>query len=211
MSEISQAIDRILEHVGSSSWKHELEWARQEFFKEFDTTLVSDKDAEFGLSLFQDWLLFERELEGAKLIPVKAFYQDFSAAFSPEEDKVFSALINTVYGVFKVKRIKSQSVVLASLVQKKRYNVLDTVPEGFRTDGLISARLVEFDGKFCFCPAVCFHPESQNKNIQAVLKSPDIEERLGRFLHDLACINFKARLYPDVDSALFYRDLFQTK
>lgn len=211
MSDVMRAIDRVLEYIGSSAWRHELTWAREEFFKEFDPALISDKDAAYGLLLFQDWFLFERELKAVATIPVKQFYQDFSASFSAEEDKIFSALTNTVYGVFKVKRIKEKSVVLDSLIHKKRYKVLDSVPESFRTDGLISARLIELDGKFYFCPAVCFHPRSQTKDILFVLKSLDDEKKLKEFLCDLARVNFKARLYPDVDPSLFYRELFRAK
>lgn len=211
MSDVIQAIDSVLEYVGSSAWKHELGWAREEFFREFDPTLISDKDAAYGLVLFQDWFLFERELKTAAATPVKQFYQDFSSSFSPEENKIFSALTDTSYGVFKVKRIKAKSVLLASRIKKKRYSVLDSVPEGFRTEGLISARLVELDGKFYFCPAVCFHPQSQTKNILAALKSLDDENKLKQFLYELVHINFKTRLYPDVDPSLFYRELFRAR
>jgi len=204
---VSQALERVLGFVDGSSWSYELTKARDEFFAEFDPSLISDEVAEFALSLFQDWFLFERELEELGVVPVVAFYREFSSAFTPEEDELFSALTRTVFGVFRLKKVKAESVALASLMQRKVYEVFDPVPEGFRTSGLISARLVELGGRHMFCSVVCFHPESQTESIVRCVESIRDEEEARKFLLRLARINLKSKLYPEVDPALFYREL----
>jgi len=211
MAKVSSALDRVLDFVDKGPLKHELTRAREEFFSDLDPTLISDDVVGFGLSLFQDWFLFERPLESLGVVPVSAFYSEFSATFSPEEDELFSGLTRTVYGVFKLKKVKAKSVALASLTDKKVFNVLDPVPESFRTEGYISARLAEFGDNFLFCPAVCFHPRSQAESIRRQAKLLKEADELGRFFLALARINLKTKLYPEVDPDLFYRELFKTR
>ena len=206
---VSAALDRVLDFIDKSPLKHEIAKAREEFFAELDPSLISDDIAGFALLLFQDWFLFERPLEGLGITPVKAFYREFSPALSPEEDVLFFGLTQTVYGVFRLKRIRSSSVVLASLVDKKVFSVFDPVPEGFRTENYISARLVDAGDKHLFCPAVCFHPKSQAENIRRWIEQLKGTAELTRFLLDLAYVNLKTKLYPEVDPDLFYRELFR--
>ena len=85
-------VEPVVREFTTGEYYPEVYQAKQEFFER--AGVVHDDDAEFEqrMNLFMDWYLFDRDLPGVDLPPIRYYVRQHQADFTPEDKQIFEDL-----------------------------------------------------------------------------------------------------------------------
>ena len=196
-----------LQRFADESFHGELIAARVEYFAALGRISDTEESFEAHLDRFLDWFLFERTLPPTGKTLLRTFVDRRREHLSPEDLAVYEGFAEGVHNLFLVRKTKKNGVHLRDLMTKKKYFVADELPAAFTKGQVFEARLIPFQGGWCFTRGYVFHPPAATKLIVKRLKqiSADDLDSQRVLLRDLAIRRLKADRYKHIDATQFYQ------
>src|SRR5512147_2478758 len=97
-------LEPIIETYTTGPYYSEVYKARQEYFEKAGIVFESDREFEQRMCIFMDWYLFDRDLPGVDLPPIKYFYRKHKDRFTSDDLNVYRDFCSTIHSVFRLKR-----------------------------------------------------------------------------------------------------------
>jgi hypothetical protein len=203
-------LEPIIETYTTGPYYSEVYKARQEYFEKAGIVFESDREFEQRMCIFMDWYLFDRDLPGVDLPPIKYFYRKHKDQLSGEDLTVYRDFGATIHSVFRLKRFTwdRQSFVVVDLFSQKKFTVhAPEIQAGFRKGDLFEARLIPFKGRFEFSKGFCFHAADVESFILTEVKKVRFQDktRQTKLILQLAAMKLKQLRFPHIDVSYIYR------
>lgn len=209
MSDYKKYLEPVIEEFTTGDHYEEVYKAKQEYFEKAGVVYEDDSEYEQRMSIFMDWYLFERDLPGVDLPPVKYYYRKNKESFSDEERPIYKDLCNTIHSIFRLKRFTffGTDLVVQDLFTKKTFRVKDpTEKKGFSKGDIFEARLIPFKGSYAFSIGFCFHPVEMEPFLLAEIKKVRHQDRgrQTRLILQLSSMKLKHTRYQHIDVSHIY-------
>ena len=159
------------------------------------------------MSTFMDWYIFDRELPGIDLPPIKFYFRKMKDSFSADETKIYEDFCNTIHSIFYLNKIKNETLYLKDLFSKKSYEVKDfEMNKGFVNGDIFEARLIPHQNAYEFSRGFCFHPVEMEKFILGEIKKVRYQERSRqtKLILQLAAMKLKHARYQHINIKHIY-------
>ena len=199
----------MVEEYTTGEYYREVFNAKQEYFDKAGAVHEDDPEYEQRMSIFLDWYIFDRDLPGVDLPPIKYHFKKNRDRMGDEDLSVFKDLCNTNHSLFRMKRKtwKGDAFVVQDLFTKKTFTVKD--PElkmGFNKGDLFEGRLIPFKGIFTFSRGFCFHPISMEGFILSEIKKIRFQDksRQTKLILQLAAMKLKHSRFQHIDVKHIY-------
>jgi hypothetical protein len=206
---MQQKIEPVIREFTTGEYYPEVFRAKQEFFER--AGVVHDDDAEFEqrMNLFMDWYLFDRDLPGVDLPPIRYYVRQHQAEFTPEEKQIFDNLSSSVHSVFLLKRFGwfSKHLIIQDLFSRKSYSVIDPkLKHAFSRGDIFEGRIFSHEGKWHFAQGFCFHPIEMRSFIMNEIKKIRFQDhsRHLKLILQLAQMKLKHQRYAHIDVKHIY-------
>lgn len=202
-------LDPVIEEFTTGEYYEEVYRARQEYFEKAGVVFEDDPEFEERMCIFMDWYIFERDLPGVDLPPIKYFLK-LHREEMPEEDRAaYKDLCNTLHSIFRLKRFAffGKDPVVQDLFSKKTYKVKDvSLRKGFSRGDLFEARLIPFKGQYYFSKGFCFHPAEMETFLLGEIKKVRHQDRARqvRLILQLAGMKLKHSRFQHIDVRHIY-------
>ena len=142
-------LEPIIEEFTTGEYYREVYNAKQEYFEKAGIVYEDDAEFEQRMCIFMDWYLFERDLPGVDLPPIKYYFRKNKDHFSNEELNIYRDFCSTIHSIFRLKRFtwNSKGLVVQDLFSNKSYTV-DRFgdQQGFARGDIFEARIIPFKG-----------------------------------------------------------------
>lgn len=158
--------DRVLAFATAPRFAEELQAARATWLRASGETFEEDASFEARAQAFLDWFVFDRPLSAYGDVPARAY------ATTPEgrdDALALVAMSRTVHGLFVATGVRPDRVAVLNVPTTAAYEVIQGV-EGLRAGDLFEARLVPWQGRYCFSPAFLFHPPQMRARLEKHLR-----------------------------------------
>lgn len=200
-------LDPVVDMFTTGEYYNELYKAKQEYFERAGVVYEDDVEYESRMNIFMDWYIFDRDMPGIDLPPIKFYFRKHADALPVEEAEVYKGFCNTVHSIFYNKKISRAGVIVEDLFSKKTYEVRD--PEinlGFMKGDLFEARLIPFKGGYEFSKGFCFHPIEMEKFILGEIKKVRFQDkaRQTKLVLQLASMRLKQTRYQHINIKHIY-------
>src|SRR3954454_23847097 len=121
-------LEPIIEEFTTGEYYREVYNAKQEYFDKAGIVYEDDAEFEQRMCIFMDWYIFDRDLPGVDLPPIKYFFRKNKDRFTSEELNIYRDFCSTVNSVFKLKLLpwRKNGVVILDLFSNKSYTVIDS-------------------------------------------------------------------------------------
>ncbi|MGE0614811.1 MAG: hypothetical protein AB7P04_04155 [Bacteriovoracia bacterium] len=202
-------LDPIIEEFSTGNYYREVYLAKEEYFDK--TGIIYEDDGEFEqrMCIFMDWYLFDRDLPGVDLPPVKYYFRKHKNDFATEELGIYKDLCGTIHSIFRLKRFSffGKGLVVTDLFSGKSYKVNDPeMKRGFSRGDLFEARLIPFQGTLNFSKGFCFHPTEMESFILSEIKKVRFQDksRQTKLIMQLAAMKLKHQRFQHIDVRHIY-------
>lgn len=202
-------LDPVVEEFTTGEYYREVYEAKQEYFEKAGIVYEDDPDFEQRMCIFMDWYLFDRDLPGVDLPPMKYFFRLKKDALSSDELGIYRDFCSTIHSLFRLKRraLFAKGFVVTDLFSNKSYTVNDSdLHQGFSRGDIFEARLIPFQGEFEFSRGFCFHPVEMASFILSEIKKVRYQDR-GRqtkLILQLASMKLKHQRFQHIDVKHIY-------
>jgi len=203
-------LEPIIEEFTTGDYYREVFEAKEEYFNKAGRVFEDDAEFESRMNIFMDWYIFDRDLPGVDLPPVKYYFNQNQTQFKNEELSIYKDLCTTVHSLFQLKRKKwfSKGVVIKDLFTGKKYTVHN--PEmslGLNKGDLFEARVIPFKGQFEFSTGFCFHPLEMKSFILKEIKKVRYQEksRHTKLILQLSQMKLNQLRFAHIDVNEIYR------
>lgn len=194
-------LDPVIEMFTTGEYYREVFKAKNEYFEKTGTIYDDDDEFEQRMCLFMDWYLFERDLPGVDLPPIKFFYRKNKNRFTTEELAIYKDLCNTVHSIFRLRRFTwGKKLLIKDLFSNKTFKITEAdMTQGFSKGDIFEARVIPFQKGFLFSKGFCFHPiemesfilneikkvryQDQNRQTKLILQLSQMKLKHLRFRH----------------------------
>jgi len=161
------------------------------------------------MCIFMDWYLFERDLPGVDLPPIKYFYRQHKDGLSNEELTIYGDFCRTIHSIFRMKRTAwfGKGLVVQDLFSRKTFTVHDNdMNQGFTRGDIFEARLIPFRGSFEFSRGFCFHPVEMATFIEREIQKVKHQNRSRqtKLILQLAAMKLKHLRFEHIDIKHIY-------
>ena len=202
-------LEPIIEEFTTGEYYPEVYQAKQEYFDKAGIIYEDDEEFEQRMCIFVDWYLFDRDLPGKDLPPVKYYFRKNKDRFTNEELGIYKDLCSTVHSIFRLKRFSwnKSSLVILDLFSNKSYKVSDPmINRGFSRGDIFETRVIPFKGGYEFTKGFCFHPSEMESFILGEIKKIRFQEksRQTRLILQLAAMKLKHRRFQHIDVGHIY-------
>lgn len=207
MSNYQKYLDPVIEMFTTGDFYKEVFNAKKEYFDLAGVIYEDDEEFENRMCIFMDWYIFDRELPGIDLPPIKYFYRQKEPGFSAEEQTIYKDFCSTVHSIFYLQKIKNGSVYVKDLFSKKNHEVIDAdINVGFVRGDIFEARLIPFKGSMAFSKGFCFHPVEMEKFILGEIKKVRYQDqtRQTKLILQLAAMKLKHTRYQHINIKHIY-------
>jgi hypothetical protein len=162
------------------------------------------------MCIFMDWFLFDRDLPGVDLPPIKLFYRNNKDKLIAEDQKVFKELAESVHSIFQMRRARffKSGFIVEDLFSGKRYKVNDPrVNQAFSRGDIFEARLLKFKGEYEFSKGFCFHPMEMRGFIINEIKKVRYQDKSKhtKLIFQLSNMKLKHQRYQHIEVKHVYR------
>ncbi|MDR3606064.1 MAG: hypothetical protein P4M08_01640 [Oligoflexia bacterium] len=202
-------LEPVIEEFTTGEYYREVYNAKQEYFDK--TGIVYEDDGEFEqrMCIFMDWYIFDRDLPGVDLPPIKYYFRQNKDRFSGEDLKIYRDFCSTVHSIFRLKRFAwiGKGFVVTDLFSNKTYTVTDAeINRGFARGDVFEARLVPFQGTYEFSRGFCFHPAEMESFILGEIKKVRFQDkgRQTKLILQLAAMKLKHLRFQHIDIRHIY-------
>lgn len=207
--QIQRYLDPVTEEFTTGEYYREVFAAKQEFFDKAGIVYEDDPEYDQRMSIFMDWYLFERDLPGVDLSPIKLFFRKNKENFGTEELTIYRDFCSTVHSIFRLKGRAwlGGGLKVEDLFSKKSFIVLETdIHQGFARGDLFEARLVPFKGKYEFSKGFCFHPPEMESFIMGEIKKVRYQDksRQTKLILQLSAMKLRHLRFNHIDVKHIY-------
>jgi hypothetical protein len=164
-------LDQLIAFASIEERKPDLLMAKGDYFQLTGEVFEDDKQFEMRMASFLDYYLFDRKHPQSGKTPAEELLEQKNRDPDPSTAAAFKSFVETVHGLFEVRKIKPGAIRLRELFGGKEYDVTErrhTV--GLEKGDILEARLIPFDGALVFSAAFCFHPREAVKAIKKEVK-----------------------------------------
>lgn len=197
-------LEPIIEDFTTGEYYREVYNAKQEYFDKAGIVYEDDGEFDQRMSIFMDWYLFDRDLPGVDLPPIKYYFRQNKDRFSSEELNIYRDFCSTIHSVFRLKRFTwiGDGFVVLDLFSNKTYTVKDAeINRGFARGDIFEARIIPFKGGFEFSRGFCFHPAEMESFILGEIKKVRFQDknRQTKLILQLAAMKLKHLRFSHID------------
>ena len=203
-------LEKIVEDFTTGEYYREVYNAKLEYFDKAGIVYEDDVEFEQRMCIFMDWYLFDRDLPGVDLPPIKYYFRKNKEHFSSEELNIYRDFCSTVHSVFRLKRFtwNKKGLVVLDLFSNKTHVVTDAeINRGFARGDLFEARIIPFKGSYEFSKGFCFHPADMESFILGEVKKVRFQDksRQTKLILQLSAMKLKHLRFPHIDIRHIYK------
>lgn len=203
-------LDPVIEAFTTGEYYREVYHAKLEYFEKAGIVYEDDVEFEQRMCIFMDWYLFDRDLPGVDLPPIKYHFRKSKDHLSSEELNIYRDFCSTLHSVFRLKRLtwKKQGFVLLDLFSNKTYKVIDSeIKRGFTRGDIFEARIIPFQGRYEFSKGFCFHPAEIKSFILNEVKKVRFQDKSKqtKLILQLSAMKLKHTRFPHIDIQHIYQ------
>lgn len=203
-------LEPIIDDFTTGEYYREVYSAKQEYFDKAGIVYEDDTEFEQRMCIFMDWYIFDRDLPGVDLPPIKYFFRKNKDRFSSEELNIYRDFCSTIHSIFRLKRFtwNRAGFVVLDLFSNKSHTVTDSeINKGFARGDLFEARIIPFQGGFEFSKGFCFHPADMESFILNEVKKVRFHEksRQTKLILQLSAMKLKHLRFPHIDIRHIYK------
>jgi len=202
-------LDPVIEDFTTGEYYREVYNAKQEFFEKAGVIYEDDSEFEQRMCIFMDWYLFDRDLPGVDLPPIRYYFRKNKDRFTEDEANVYRDLCTTVHSVFTLKRRTwfGKNLIVKDLFSGKCYMVMDSdINRGFSRGDIFEARIISFRGTYEFSQGFCFHPIEIRSFILNEIRKVRFQEksRHTKLILQLSNMKLENARHPQIDVSKIY-------
>ncbi|HTL12090.1 MAG TPA: hypothetical protein VL588_06360 [Bdellovibrionota bacterium] len=202
-------LEPVVEEFTTGEYYQEVYNAKQEYFDKAGVVYEDDPEFEQRMNIFMDWYLFDRDLPGIDLPPIRYFFRRNKGRLTDEELNIYKDLCGTVHSLFRIKRFAwtGTGMVVEDLFSNKAYKVSDTeMRKGFNRGDIFEARLIPFKGSYEFSRGFCIHPVEMEGFITGEIKKVRFQEkpRQTKLILQLSAMKLKSLRFNHIDIRHIY-------
>jgi len=202
-------LEPVIEEFTTGEYYREVYEAKQEYFDKAGVVYEDDQEFEQRMCIFMDWYIFDRDLPGVDLPPIKYYFRKIKNQFSDEELNIYKDLCNTVHSIFRLKRFtwSKKGLVMSDLFSNKTSTVTDPVINcGFSKGDIFESRIIQFKKTYEFSAGFCFHPVEMESFIIREIKKVRFQEksRQTKLILQLASMKLKHLRFSHIDVRHIY-------
>ena len=202
-------LEPVIEEFTTGEYYREVFHAKQEYFEKAGVVYEDDSEFEQRMCVFMDWYIFDRDLPGVDLPPIKYYFRRNKDRFSNEELNIYRDFCATVHSVFRLKRLRwnQKGLITVDLFSSKNYTVTDSeINQGFARGDIFEARLIPFKGTFEFSRGFCFHAVEMESFILGEIKKVRFQDksRQTKLIFQLSAMKLKHLRFPHIDIKHIY-------
>ena len=206
---VQRFLDPVIEEFTTGEYYREVYNAKLEFFDKAGIVYEDDSDYDQRMSIFMDWYLFDRDLPGVDLSPMKLFFRKNKDSLGNEELTTYRDFCTTVHSIFRLKgrSFFSGGLKVEDLFSKKVYSVVERdINQGFARGDIFEARLIPFRGKYEFSRGFCFHPIEIENFILGEIKKVRFQDksRQTKLILQLSSMKLKHLRFNHIDVKHIY-------
>lgn len=203
-------LEPIIEEFTTGEYYREVYNAKQEYFDKAGIVYEDDVEFEQRMCIFMDWYIFDRDLPGVDLPPIKYYFRRNKERFSSEELNIYRDFCFTIHSVFRLKRftLNRKGLVILDLFSSKTHTVTDSeINRGFARGDIFEARIIPFKGGYEFSRGFCFHPADMESFILGEVKKVRFQDksRQTKLILQLAAMKLKHLRFPHIDIRHIYK------
>jgi len=173
-------LEPVIEEFTTGDYYREVYEAKEEYFLKAGKVFEDDSEFESRMNIFMDWYIFERDLPGVDLPPIKYYFNKNQSKFSSEEIGIYKDLCHTHHSLFQLKRKTwfTHALIVKDLFTGKKYTVNSPeMEQGFSKKDIFEARIIPYRGHFEFSQGFCFHPLEMQSFILKEIKKVRYQEK----------------------------------
>lgn len=203
-------LEPIIEDFTTGDYYREVYNAKQEYFDKAGIVYEDDSEFEQRMCIFMDWYIFDRDLPGVDLPPIKYFFRKNKETFTSEELNIYRDFCSTVHSIFRLKRLtwNRQGFVLQDLFSNKSFTVMDSeINRGFTRGDVFEARIIPFKEGYEFSRGFCFHPADMESFILGEIKKVRFQDktRQTKLILQLSAMKLKHLRFPHIPIRHIYK------
>lgn len=202
-------LEPVIDEFTTGEYYREVYNAKQEYFEKAGIVYEDDQEFEQRMCIFMDWYIFDRDIPGVDLPPIKYYFRQQKDRFTNEELNIYKDFCGTVHSVFRLKRFTwdKKGLVILDLFSNKSYTIFDFETNmGFARGDLFEARLIPFKDTFEFSKGFCFHPVDMESFILSEIKKVRFQDksRQTKLILQLAAMKLKHLRFAHIDIKHIY-------
>jgi len=202
-------LEPVIEEFTTGEYYREVYQAKEEFFEKAGKVYDDDLEFEQRMSCFMDWYLFDRDLPGVDLPPIKYYYRKQKDNFSQEEAQIYKDFCSTIHSLFRLKGFRwfRSGLTVQDLFSGKSYRIAKTdIDRGFSGGDIFEARVIPFKGTFEFSKGFCFHPVEMESFILKEIKKVRHQDRgkHTKLILQLAAMKLEHTRFQHIDVKEIY-------
>lgn len=185
---MKEIFDLLIQKITQDQGSNDILEARRDYQKIAGEIYEDDRSYEARMGLFLEWYVFDRKPPGQEKTPFELFVEQNGASGDSEELKKARQFSDNINGIFVVKKIRDDEVVVLNLLDSVKYSVKEN--DGkllFHKHDLFEGRIIKKEDSYYFSPNFCFHPQEAEKFIKGEVKK--IASTRDIFLKELKIFN----------------------
>ena len=166
-----EKLNQLIEYVTTERFSDEIHKAKKEYYKIAGELFEDDKTYENRMTTFLEWYLFDRLLTDKTITPLELFIEENRDKLTLEYIHAYEGFLRSIHGLFIIKKIKDDQVVVYNLFDENKYVVSEK--EGsifFHKNDIFEGRIIPFNDKYFFTGTFCYHPKDALKFIKTEAK-----------------------------------------
>lgn len=161
-------LNKLIEYATGPEFSEEIHKAKDEYREVTGDIYEDDPSFENRMAAFLEWYTFDRFITGDTTTPLLAYIAKNKDTWPAETLEVYENFAGHILGIFIVKKVKKDHVVVLNLFNKTTHQVQETQSEIiFRKNEIFEGRIVSYSGQNYFTGAYCFHPQKTLKFIKS--------------------------------------------
>lgn len=202
-------LDPVIEEFTTGEYYPEVYKAKEEYFEKAGVVYEDDAEFEQRMSIFMDWYIFDRDLPGVDLPPIKYYFRRNKDRLSNDDLNIYRDFCSTIHSIFRLKRRtwNRQGLIILDLFSNKAHTVMDPeVNQGFARGDIFEARIIPFRGGTEFSRGFCFHPVEMGPFILGEIKKVRFQDkaRQTKLILQLSSMKLKHLRFQHIDIRHIY-------
>jgi hypothetical protein len=202
-------LEPVVEEFTTGEYYREVYNAKQEYFDKAGIVYEDDAEFEQRMCIFMDWYIFERDLPGVDLPPIKFYFRKNKDKLTGDSLNIYRDFCSTIHSIFRLKRttFNRKGLVVLDLFSNKTHTVTDAeINRGFSRGDLFEARIIPYQGGFEFSKGFCFHPIDMESFILGEIKKVRYQDKgkQTKLILQLSAMKLKHLRFQHIDISHIY-------
>lgn len=175
---LQDELNKVIEYAAGPEFSDEVHKAKKEYQEVVGHIFEDDESFDNRMTAFLEWYTLDRFPADSAMTPLMAFVDKNKKDLSPETLKIYEDMAGNIHGIFIVKKIKSDHVIVLNLFDKTKYTVQEKQSELiFRKSDIFEGRIVTYQEENYFTGTYCFHPQKALKVIKSGISQLEKNQR----------------------------------